>query len=159
MEKKEYKFRKGLAWDVDPQVAGEIIDKLASKNKEKEVTPDMVVNEAKNPKSPLHNCFDWNDSSAAAKWRKHTARLLLGSIVVEIITNKPEKIRAFVNIKHSEEKQFYYNIDTVMADEEKMNIVIAQAKAKLIAASNQLKSYERLKHIALKIDELVLEFD
>ena len=37
-----------------------------------EYTPQMVVDYARShPQSELYKCFDWNDESAAEKWRLH----------------------------------------------------------------------------------------
>ncbi len=159
MEKKEFKFRSGYSWKIDPVTAGEEIERIAATNQAKEVTPDMIVEEAQNPQNPLHDCFDWNNNAAAAKWRKHTARLLIGSIVVNITVSEPEEVRAFVNIKVKNEGQVYCSINDIMEDDEKMQIVIGQAKAKLVAAAKHLRGYEKLHHMASKIDDLVLELE
>ncbi len=159
MEIKKFKFRPGYSWKVDPNIAGAEIERIASQNRANEVTPDMVVEEARKPDNPLHECFDWNDDTAAEKWRKHTARLLIGSIVVNITISEPEEVRAFINIKVENEGQSYCGIMDVMKDDEKMKIIIRQAKAKLIAASKQLKLYKKLRHVAYKIDELITELD
>lgn len=50
------------------------------------ITPDAVLLDAKSPKSPLHDQFDWDDSSAAKQWRLQQARELIRSVRVEITT-------------------------------------------------------------------------
>jgi hypothetical protein len=50
------------------------------------ITPDMVIEDAKNPKSPLHDQFNWNVEEAAwSAWRE-TARRLIRQVrvVVEV---------------------------------------------------------------------------
>ena len=47
-----------------------------------EVTPKEVLEIAKNPDSILHRHFDWNDSSAAAKYRIIQARKIITGIVI-----------------------------------------------------------------------------
>lgn len=39
--------------------------------------PEDVVEEASDPRSPLHDQFDWDDTEAAQKWRLHQARNLI----------------------------------------------------------------------------------
>lgn len=34
------------------------------------LTPQLVVNAAKNPKSALHSRFEWDDTKAAARYRR-----------------------------------------------------------------------------------------
>lgn len=48
------------------------------------LTPEMVVEDAKQEESPLHSMFEWNDKSAAHKHRLHTARQLIKSVTIKI---------------------------------------------------------------------------
>ena len=45
-------------------------------------TPKDVVNLARDESTELHKMFDWNDFSAAEKWRESQARYIIRSIVV-----------------------------------------------------------------------------
>jgi hypothetical protein len=70
------------------------------KQKYKKLTASIVVKEAKNDKSPLHKCFDWDNKSAAQKWRLSQARNLIDSVTeVVIIDGKHTKQRSFYNVK------------------------------------------------------------
>jgi hypothetical protein len=46
------------------------------------LSPEDVVQAARDPDSPLHSQFDWNDDEAAAKWRLEQARTLIRSVRV-----------------------------------------------------------------------------
>lgn len=59
-----------------------------SKENNKGLTPDAVINDAKNKNSPLHSYFDWDNDSAGHKFRIEQARTLIRSFRVEIITNE-----------------------------------------------------------------------
>lgn len=50
------------------------------------LTPQNVVDEARNPHSPLHNCFEWDDEAAGNAWRLEQAREIIRSVRVEITT-------------------------------------------------------------------------
>jgi len=52
------------------------LTRIAEKNGEV-LRPEDVVEEARDPRSPLHDQFDWDDSEAAHKWRLHQARNLI----------------------------------------------------------------------------------
>ncbi len=41
------------------------------------VTPERLLQEASNPRNPLHRYFEWDDSRAAHKWRLEQARQML----------------------------------------------------------------------------------
>src|SRR3990167_767507 len=52
----------------------------------KRLTADLVVRDARNPTSPLHVCFEWDDGLAAEAWREQQARTLMRSVVYEVQT-------------------------------------------------------------------------
>lgn len=155
---KKYKFRDGYNWKVDPEIAGKTIEKIAAKNN-KEVTPQILVKEAAKEKSPLHNCFEWDDQKAGEKFRLHQARKLIASLTVEITINEPETVRAFVNVYTAEESQAYCSIADVTKDNAKLGFVIQDAKKRLNYVSNQLKIYETLRNTAFKIEKITEELN
>jgi hypothetical protein len=61
------------------------LEKLAKLNGGR-ITPDAVVRDAKDIKSPLHDQFTWDDAEAAQQWRLEQARQLIRSVRVEIQT-------------------------------------------------------------------------
>jgi hypothetical protein len=48
------------------------------------LTPEMVIDAAADKNSPLHECFTWDNSEAAAKWRIEEARELIRSVRIEV---------------------------------------------------------------------------
>lgn len=61
-----------------------------------QITPDLIVESAKNKKSVLHEYFEWDDSIAANKWRMRQASKLLGCIEVVVISdNQPKTFRVY----------------------------------------------------------------
>lgn len=50
------------------------------------LTPEAVVEAARDPASPLHNAFTWDDATAAHEQRLHEARRLIRSVRVEVRT-------------------------------------------------------------------------
>ena len=50
------------------------------------VTPEIVVEAARDPASPLHSAFTWDDAQAAHEHRLAQARVLLRRVRVEIET-------------------------------------------------------------------------
>lgn len=48
------------------------------------LTARDVVTAARDPASPLHDCFEWDDSTAAEAWRTEQARSLIRSVVVNV---------------------------------------------------------------------------
>jgi hypothetical protein len=54
------------------------------------VTPDLVIEDAKDKKSPLHQCFEWDVQAAALEAWRETARRLIRSVKV---------VRTFEDVK------------------------------------------------------------
>jgi len=60
--------------------------------------PDDVVKFAKSSKTSLHKAFDWDDTTAAHKWRIDQARALIRfSVEVITIKNKDVTVRVFMS--------------------------------------------------------------
>ena len=49
-----------------------------------EVTPQMIVDFARDEDTELHKCFQWDDSVAAENWRKQQARQVVMSHTVKV---------------------------------------------------------------------------
>lgn len=78
-----YQWRPRTTFNVDPQVAGEELEKIRGHNSG-ELTADAVVKAAAEKASPLHALFDWNDATAAHEYRLSQAGTLIRSIVVTV---------------------------------------------------------------------------
>ncbi len=93
-----YQWRKQSRFPVDAQVAAERLQLI--REELGEITPRAVVADARGDSSPLHSCFDWDDATAAEAHRVHTARQLIGSLVVVSANSTPvhRETRAFVHI-------------------------------------------------------------
>jgi hypothetical protein len=57
-----------------------------------------IVRAARDPRSIAHGLFEWNDTSAASRFRLHQAQEIVASLTVEIVTKqrKREYVRAFI---------------------------------------------------------------
>ena len=62
------------------------------------LTPAIVLDKARDPEHPLHKRFDWDNSTAAERWRLHQAGQLIRSVKVNIERGPTEvvQVRAFV---------------------------------------------------------------
>lgn len=64
-----------------------------------ELTPELVVQQARAKDHPLHDRFDWDNKSAGDSWRKHQAAELIRSVKVvfrEATENEEARtVRAF----------------------------------------------------------------
>ncbi len=80
------------------------------------VTPKLIVEDARDPKSPLHNFFDWDDSSAAEKYRLHQAGDLIRRVQVYVTKDgTTQPVRVYASIVKNDVRG-YEEITEVMKD-------------------------------------------
>jgi hypothetical protein len=83
-----------------------------------QLQPELVVEEARDPASPLHPYFLWDDEAAGHAWRVEQARQLIRSVRVEITVQR-RTINA-VQYVHDQRVQtresMYVNIEHVTED-------------------------------------------
>jgi hypothetical protein len=129
MVKKKYKAVKGSTLtDKDAQVVGERINYLTTIHSG-EITPREVLDDARSNKSPLHKYFDWNDESAAEKYRIIRARKLLGAVVEVIITKGVRKDqRSFFNVTNKQGNSVFVTNVTVRQEPNYLEELISNAQ-------------------------------
>lgn len=82
-----------------PKESQKIIDHLeAIRIKHGDLNDLIVVDEARDPKHPLHHRFEWDDSIAGERYRLSQARELL-RVTYKPDPDAPTTLRAFVAIK------------------------------------------------------------
>ena len=138
MAKKSYVYKKTafVRRGVKAQDAGEELERISKEHGE--VTPPLVVDEARPEESPIHEVFEWDDYVAAESHREHQARQLIRSIQVVKPEGNTEPV--FIHI-HSE--QAYLPTKTVVNDVDFFAEAKRSAEKRLQEASaslNQLKS-------------------
>jgi len=95
----------------------EQIDRLRSLETDNgELTPDRVVEDARQKSSPLHDLFEWDKSKAAQAHWIDQARVIIGAVRV-VVTNETTTVRAPVYVRDPEAKgQGYRNVAALRAD-------------------------------------------
>lgn len=147
-----YKWKEAVSIPVDPQVAGEELEKIRIRQNGRLESED-VVSAARPADSPLHPAFEWNDKKAAEKWRLEQAGHLIRSIVVTLDdTGDREPVRAFVSVKRDEDRS-YTSVQHALADAELRAQVVAAALAELDAWRKRHAELVELARIFTAIDE------
>lgn len=81
------------------------------------IRPQEVVEFARDPKTALHEAFEWDDSSAAESYRLMQARAIIRVCVI-IEPTKSEKVKAYVSLMHDRHNEGGYRaMVEVMNDE------------------------------------------
>ena len=108
--------------------------------------PEAVVKTAKSKKSVLHECFDWDDTSAAKLWRLRQARELIRVSVV-ILEDDSEPVKMYVSLMADRTSKGggFRTVQAVMSDKELRAQLLDEALAELQAMQAR---YGRLKELA-----------
>lgn len=148
-----YGWRSGSRVNIDPQQAGEAIDRIR-KGHNGLIEPEMVVDAARDERSPLHPHFEWDDHAAAEEHRKGQARELVRSLTVDISRSNIEQksVRAFVNVESGGERG-YVSTFTAMSSEDLRRQVLADAFGELEAWRARHAELSELARIFSAIDE------
>lgn len=158
----QYKFRENYsAKGIDAQKLGAYLDKIQEHN-DGIITPQAVVDKARNPRSPIHELFEWDDTEAAKAHRRNQARYLIRSVVVVLEKDdtgleEDREIRAFVDVKTGE-ADGYVTIARAMSDTEMRTQVIKDALRELIHWKKQYDAYVELSDVIAainKVEEMV----
>jgi hypothetical protein len=137
----KYKWKQyNAAGGVSAQVAGEELARLEEANGGV-LLPKAIVASAKRKTSPIHNCFEWNDTAAAKAYRLRQAGEMIRKIVVVYEDkDEDETIRAFVSIKT--ESSYYSSTARILDDDELLDNVRAQIVADLKALQKKWKQFQ-----------------
>lgn len=118
------------------------------------LTPELLVDRARPPDSPIHNLFDWDDARAAESWRLSQARVLIASVCVSIQTRTEEKIqvkvtRAWQHVNaHDDERRFegsaYINLGRAMRDQRYRQQILERAKE---SARSWMRTYHLIRDL------------
>jgi len=147
----QWKFAMG----IPAQMAGEELERIEEEHGR--VTPELVLEESRDEGSTLHNCFEWNDSVAAEKYRLRQAKCIISNLTVIVDEKKQSApVRAFVNIEKEApaKKGKFVNIVTAMNDENSRQIVLDRALSELKEFRKKYKDLKELSGVFAEVDKL-----
>ena len=94
-------------------------------------TPQQIVDRARDEKSELHKCFEWDDSKAAERWRRQQARQVRFFLKVER-EDCPEEPKPHA-LYFTVSGDGYKRGEFVFKREDEYAMLLQRAKAELIA--------------------------
>jgi hypothetical protein len=138
----------GPQYKADPT---EVMKRLVRLHKKQgTIQPSAVVDDARDPKSPYHDDFTWDDEVAAEHHRLSEARRMLGSLVVVSIKGSAPKLkgptRAVIHARSSTGNGYHPSV-AVMNENEVRQQKLAEALSKMDYWANQYSCYEELAEI------------
>lgn len=119
-----------------------------------EFTAEQVLELARDPSKELHKCFDWNDATAAEKWRLHQARQICGSLTV-VIERENKGPREFRIIQHDNAEKVYRPVMFTVRDEDRYARLLSQAKADMKAFKSRYAEIVELQSVIEEIERVL----
>ena len=121
------------------------------------LSPEAVVEAAKNPNSALHTRFEWDNTKAAHQYRLWQARNLL-RVVVEIIDDGAEKIPVNVFVSLTPDRTGdtggYRQVIDVVSNKTLYNTMLENAVSELESFKKKYQRIKELGRIFREIDKL-----
>lgn len=121
--------------------------------------PETVVNTARDPKSPLHGWFQWDDSEAAKQWRLQQARQLIRVAVTyeQVAPDKRIAHRVFVSVStdRQEDGGGYRLTSAVLNNEELRRQMLIDARAEMQTFRNKYATLSELARVFVAMDAVV----
>lgn len=119
--------------------------------------PDDVIEAAKDKKSPLHGCFEWDKNKAAMEHWRDTARHLIRSVRV-VIHNQTTTLRApyFVRDPDAERAdQGYVALTSVRSDSEQARELLVDEFARAASSLRRAKEIAKALQMEDQVESLI----
>ena len=139
---------------IEPETAAEEITRIIAVHGH--ATPQIIVQEAEHEESPLHRCFEWDDSVAAKMYRVEQAKYILRAIVVTVEKEDrpPVRIRAFHNVVE-DDVRCYTTVKHARQTPELWRQVVEKAKAELKSWRQTYQHIKEFETIFEVVDQFV----
>lgn len=145
-----YKWNVNVA-GVKAQDAGELCEELKSTVG---LSPQTLLDASRSEDALLHNQFEWDNDTAAEKYRLEQARHIICNLKI-VAAENTEPTRAFVTIQHSYgESSGYEHVVEVMSDDEKRARLLESAKTELKWFKTKYANLKELANVMKAIDEV-----
>jgi hypothetical protein len=124
---KKYYFGEGTPYDPkDAQAVGEFLERNFPGQ---DFKPKQIVELARPKNSPIHKFFDWDDRTAAAKYRIRQASRLVRSLYIKI---EEQETKAYENVRFTATNKGYLNTESVLENKELWQQVVDVAKREIL---------------------------
>lgn len=117
----------------------------------KEVTPENVVNLARNENSVIHDDFEWNDEVAGERYRIIQARQMIQNFVVETKNEEKAPVRV---LQITTTKNVYKPMEFFIKNVDEYAELLNRAKNELQGIKKRYSTLTELEDVFAAIDEL-----
>ena len=118
--------------------------KVAEEIGVEKITPEEVLEKARDKNSELHKCFEWNDSIAAEKYRLQQAGNVIRMLVYESEKKDVEPVRLY---SLTTEQRTYQPTKSFLVQEDEYQGLLRRALAELEAFKKKYHTLTELEGI------------
>jgi hypothetical protein len=112
------------------------------------LTPQLVVGEAKSPKSILHDSFEWDNGKASDAYRLWQARQLIRQVTFDVSGGVEKREHIFFHTVDKDGVPSYQTREVLLNKPDLLSAAISRAQEKLIGVQ---KAFDELQKIALPL--------
>jgi len=140
---------------ADAQMVGSVLEDLGSAT-DGCLTPQQVVDHARNRDSPLHSLFEWDDSVAAEAYRREQAGAMMRAIQIhyEVELERFEVVRALQNVTRDSVRVYVPTIRALQDDDLRRQIIDG-AFRELEGWTFRYRQYRELSKIIAEVERLL----
>lgn len=142
-----YQWKSGSHIKANAQQAGEQFERLAQT--EDGLTPESVLNANRAEGTPLHDSFEWDDTSAAEKYRLNQARHFIRCICNVVESENPDEAKAEPQRAFyiTTEVSRYEPIEAIIQNQTKYEKLLNTALSEFLAFKRKYESLKELQPI------------
>lgn len=108
------------------------------------LSPEIVLQEARDEAHPLHSRFEWDNRAAGEAWRRHQAHELIQSVKIVYKTDADgtqHSLRAFHAVRR-EDGHFYEPVETIARDEFMTSVLLADMEREWKAMQRRWSAFD-----------------
>jgi len=119
--------------------------------------PKQVIEAARDPASPLHSYFEWDDRVAAERYRENQARTLIRSVTVTIVSEgQTFAVPCYVRDPTADHReQGYVELAKIKTGTEHARDVLDQEVARVEATLARARSVAIVLGLSEEIEEMI----
>jgi hypothetical protein len=133
----------------------EVADALRRLEQENgDLNPSDVVDSARDPTSPMHDFFEWDDTIAAEQWRMSQARLLIRRVKIQVLVRDiPMDVMRYV--RNPEEPGRYSDIVRIRTDEDRSRRVVIDEMSRVAKAAKRARAVAAVLGTTEQVEEII----
>lgn len=116
-----------------------------------EITPENVVELARNDKSAIHNDFEWNDTIAGEKYRRIQAAEMIRMLVITPVEKDNEPTRVF---EITTKKNTYEPVQMIVRKPDEYQSLLKRALSELREFEKRYRRLSELEAVFAEINAL-----